>query len=163
MEIWESMCIVVVVMVGSCDAVFVDGVSTDDVINESDGGKLELPQLSDFERVGLATRDESCCENDKTSTSEIYNTVEEILENLKKRLQEEKPKYKPLDTYEEELYQKSKLIIDNRKPAQQEIIQAYIIYCIRKEEDNEYNKKSGNINIISSRPYSTISILLQQI
>ena len=81
------------------------------------------------------------CENDETSTSETYNTADELLADLEKRLPKEKPKYKPLDKHDEELYQKSKIIIDNRKPAQNDIIQAYIIYSIRKEEDNEYIKE----------------------
>ena len=44
------------------------------------------------------------CENDERSTSETFYNADEILEYLKKRSQEEIPKYKSLDIYEEERY-----------------------------------------------------------
>src|SRR5260364_461689 len=78
------------------------------------------------------------CENDESSTSETFNTIDEYIEDLNKRLKNTKPTYKPLTKDEQELYLKTKVIVDNRKATTKTIVQAYIIYAIRNKEESEY-------------------------
>ena len=47
-------------------------------------------------------------------------------------------RYKQLEQQEETIFQQIKVIIDQNKPAKAELVQAYIINCIRKEEPEEY-------------------------
>jgi len=69
---------------------------------------------------------------------------EEYLKDIENRIKElrnidlEPKKYKQLEQQEETIFQQSKVIIDQNKPARAELVQAYIINCIRKEESEEY-------------------------
>src|SRR6185437_10288243 len=69
---------------------------------------------------------------------------EEYLKDIENRIKELKnidygPKrYRQLEQQEETIFQQSKVIIDQNKPARAELVQAYIINCIRKEEPEEY-------------------------
>src|SRR6185437_1431273 len=69
---------------------------------------------------------------------------EEYLKDIEKRIKELKnidfgpKKYKQLEQQEETIFQQSKVIIDQNKSARAELVQAYIINCIRKEEPEEY-------------------------
>ena len=69
---------------------------------------------------------------------------EEYLKDIENRIKELRnidlgPKrYKQLEQQEETIFQQSKVIIDQNKPARAELVQAYIINCIRKEEPEEY-------------------------
>src|SRR6185437_1249575 len=69
---------------------------------------------------------------------------EEYLKDIENRIKELRnidlgPKrYKQLEQQEETIFQQSKVIIDQNKPARAELVQVYIINCIRKEESEEY-------------------------
>ena len=69
---------------------------------------------------------------------------EEYLKDIENRIKELKninfgpKKYKQLEQHEETIFQQSKVIIDQNKPARAELVQAYIINCIRREEPEEY-------------------------
>ena len=69
---------------------------------------------------------------------------EEYLKDIENRIKElriidlEPKRYKQLEQQEETIFQQSKVIIDQNKPARAELVQAYIINCIRKEEPEEY-------------------------
>ena len=69
---------------------------------------------------------------------------EEYLKDIENRIKELRnidlvpKKYKQLEQHEEIIFQQSKVIIDQNKPARAELVQAYIINCIRKEEPEEY-------------------------
>ena len=69
---------------------------------------------------------------------------EEYLKNIENRIKElkninlEPKRYRQLEQHEETIFQQSRIIIDQSKPARAELVQAYLINCIRKEEPEEY-------------------------
>ena len=72
---------------------------------------------------------------------------EEYIKDIEQRIQELQEEeilqpriYRQLDENEENIFNKSKVIIDKRASARAELIQAYIINCIRKGEPKEYIK-----------------------
>ena len=70
--------------------------------------------------------------------AEILEELDERLRKSQKELEQYNTTYIQLTETELRDYEKIKVIIDQRKPTQTEIIQAYIINSIRKEEPDEY-------------------------
>src|ERR1700752_2331088 len=71
----------------------------------------------------------------------MCKSLQEIEAELDKRIEEnqkEDLKYQQLSNSELREYNRIKIIIDQRKPAAKELVIAYIILAIRKQENKDY-------------------------
>ena len=71
----------------------------------------------------------------------MCKSLEEIEAELDKRIKENLEQdliYQQLTNSEQREYNRIKIIIDQRKPAAKELVIAYIILAIRKQEDENY-------------------------
>src|ERR1700752_55773 len=71
----------------------------------------------------------------------MCKSLEEIKAELDKRIKENLEQdliYQQLTNSEQREYNRIKIIIDQRKPAAKELVIAYIILAIRKQEDENY-------------------------